>query len=521
MFVFSFESMGCICLAVVLYNSLLVSYRLYFHPLAKFPGPKTAAATRWWECVQDLFGGRQGGDYINQVEQMHEKYGPIVRVTPDEIHVKDSEWSHVLYAGPGHVRDKDPSLAHAAGTADGTFGSVSHSVHRRRRIPVSSYFSTISVRELQGKIWQRAEHLCDVLREHHKADRIVNGRATFLGWSNDTLRSCAFGESLDLLDQPDRALQFDRVFKAFAAFYPILKQCEWIIPFALQLPVTPFKFIYTPLATLLTVHVEMINLAKKAKAEHTRMDIAQNMGINKANKEQYFHNLYHALLASNLPEDEKRPERMAHEGFEILLAGSDTTARTMGIAMFHLISNPAVAYKLKRELETVMLRPRDVVELKTLQELPYLGSIIKESLRIGKVTDHRLSHVATEETLQYQNWTIPIGTRVSMTPTRNSYDTKFFPEPAKFIPERWLQSEEMVAAMNHVFMPFAAGSRGCLGMHFATAELCIGLAQMFRQFHFELHDTIRARDIDHVWAHIAGEPNRSGKGLRFKVKEVF
>ena len=43
-----------------------------------------------------------------------------MRVTPDEIHVKDSEWSHVLYSGPGHARDKDSSLAHAAGTADGS-----------------------------------------------------------------------------------------------------------------------------------------------------------------------------------------------------------------------------------------------------------------------------------------------------------------------------------------------------------------------------------------------------------------
>ena len=56
---------------------------------------------------------------------------------------------------------------------------------------------------------------------------------------------------------------------------------------------------------------------------------------------------------------------------------------------------------------------------------------------------------------------------------------------------------------------------------FAKAELYIGLAQMFRQFDFELYDTIRERDIDHVWAHIAGEPDKRGKGLRFKVTEAF
>lgn len=57
-----------------LYHAGLVIYRLYFHPLAKFPGPKLAAASRWWECYQDLFTG-QGGEYILQVEEMHNKYG--------------------------------------------------------------------------------------------------------------------------------------------------------------------------------------------------------------------------------------------------------------------------------------------------------------------------------------------------------------------------------------------------------------------------------------------------------------
>ena len=123
----------------------------------------------------------------------------------------------------------------------------------------------------------------------------------------------------------------------------------------------------------------MIDLAKKAKAEHKEKSIAENTGINKANKEQFFHNLYHALLGSNLPEDEKRPERMAHEGFEILLAGSDTTARTMGIAVYHLIANPPIAQRLREELKTVMPRPQDIVEFKILHELPWLVSLRRGS----------------------------------------------------------------------------------------------------------------------------------------------
>lgn len=60
--------------AIFLYQGGLVIYRLFFHPLARFPGPKLAALTYWYECLQDLFAG-QGGDYMNQVERMHDAYG--------------------------------------------------------------------------------------------------------------------------------------------------------------------------------------------------------------------------------------------------------------------------------------------------------------------------------------------------------------------------------------------------------------------------------------------------------------
>ena len=113
--------------------------------------------------------------------------------------------------------------------------------------------------------------------------------------------------------------------------------------------------------------------------------------------EQNHHNLFHSLLSSSLPEDEKRPERMAHEGFEILLAGSDTTARTMGVVVYHTLANPHITQRLLQGLETVMPCPDSIVDLKDFETLPWLTSIIKEYLRIGKVTDHRLCLIAPKE----------------------------------------------------------------------------------------------------------------------------
>ena len=60
-----------------LYGLGLVIYRLYLHPLARFPGPKLAAATKWWEFYMDVLKDA-GGTYAWRIDQMHEDYGYIL-----------------------------------------------------------------------------------------------------------------------------------------------------------------------------------------------------------------------------------------------------------------------------------------------------------------------------------------------------------------------------------------------------------------------------------------------------------
>ncbi len=54
------------------YVLALVVYRLWLSPLAKFPGPKIAAATLWYETYHDAF---RWGQYTFEIAKMHEKYG--------------------------------------------------------------------------------------------------------------------------------------------------------------------------------------------------------------------------------------------------------------------------------------------------------------------------------------------------------------------------------------------------------------------------------------------------------------
>ena len=83
-------------------------------------------------------------------------------------------------------------------------------------------------------------------------------------------------------------------------------------------------------------------------------------------------NIFRALLSSSLPAEEKKPNRIAQEGFEAITAGSATASRVMVFAAYHILANARVLERLRAELKQAMPDPREIPEVKTLESLPYL-----------------------------------------------------------------------------------------------------------------------------------------------------
>ncbi len=179
------------------------------------------------------------------------------------------------------------------------------------------------------------------------------------------------------------------------------------------------------------------------------------------------------------------------------------------------MANPHVRMRLLDELKTVMPSSQDRAELTRLEKLPYLTAVILEGLRIAHVVSHRLMRAFPHRALKYGDLKVPSGTIVSMTPLLLHENETIFPEPKTFRPERWLHDNH--EKLQRYLVSFSRGTRGCLGINLAWAEMYLTLASIFRRFDFDLSQVVRERDIDCVRDCIIGAPSVDSKGIIVKV----
>lgn len=86
-----------------------------------------------------------------------------------------------------------------------------------------------------------------------------------------------------------------------------------------------------------------------------------------------------------------------------------------------------------------------------------------ESMRFSPALGTRLQRIAPDRDLVYDKWVIPAGTPVGMTTLHMHMDDQLYPEPKRFNPDRWMDTEFRKRA-EKVYAPFSRGGRICLGM---------------------------------------------------------
>ena len=208
----------------------------------------------------------------------------------------------------------------------------------------------------------------------------------------------------------------------------------------------------------------------------------------KADSTHASHSIFRDLIDNpDLPQESKSVDVLTDEGVVLLGAGSETVAKTLGIIFFHLHDQPLILDQLRKELQS---KSDAILTWTALEKLPLLTACIEEGLRLHHGLTTRNPRIAPKEDLRYESWTIPAGTPVSTIQALVHLNPEVFPEPAAFKPNRWLNQEGSLDLKSKRFMfSFSRGSRACLGINLAYAELYLTLAALLKYFTFELVDT--------------------------------
>jgi len=353
--------------------------------------------------------------------------------------------------------------------------------------------------------------LCENLHKQYLNKEAKDIQTAFLAFTGDTICKYMFQESWGYQHDKEKAEEFRRIADAIALVTPIMKQFPWLMEFGWSIPISLIRPILPDLAGLLELHKRAHQSAVEFLADET------NQSVEASKSYELPPSLFYGIVRSSIPPQEKSFERLAQEAFVFLFAGSDTSSHALSHALYYLVANSTVLERLRQELSTVMPNPKFKPELKVLEGLPFFTAVIRESLRTMSLITSRTPLVAPEDDLKYGDWIIPAKTPVSMTINDVLKEPTIFPDPDKFLPDRWLEDGKLHNKFNQYWFTFGRGPRMCQGMDFAWAEFYFALAAVVMRFDFELYDTTYERDIKFVKDCFFGQPGKSSKGIRMKV----
>ncbi|KAI5116720.1 hypothetical protein M0805_000829 [Coniferiporia weirii] len=188
------------------------------------------------------------------------------------------------------------------------------------------------------------------------------------------------------------------------------------------------------------------------------------------------------LIEANSIEDGKIEDEhiIASTAAVIYAAGADTTVTVLSTFFLAMVLHPDVQRRAHEELDRIIGKDN----LPTIEDepnLPYINAICSETLRWQTGGPLGVAHSSEEDDV-YNGYFIPAGTTILSNIWAIHRDPKEYPEPEKFIPERWLPSEGKTAPLDVRKTVFGFGRRACPGRHFAYGSIFITVASTLAAF---------------------------------------
>ena len=163
----------------------------------------------------------------------------------------------------------------------------------------------------------------------------------------------------------------------------------------------------------------------------------------------------------------------------LVSAGFDTTSAAISWTLYNVLRHPQVLKALEQERQQA---PHTAaMTLADLQALPYLDSVVKESLRLYPPAPAGLRYLP--EALAFHGYQLPAKSLVAYSIYATQRSAAYYREPLHFRPNRWqAKHPEAEQPPPYAYVPFGANSRYCIGAGMATMIIKMTLLGMLEHF---------------------------------------
>ena len=403
------------------------------------------------------------GQLPHRIKELHEQYGGIVRVAPNELSFTDpAAWRDIYpknFVRPDEYKDQPP------GKTAANLIACTEAEHARLRKILAPGFSEKYAMQQEPLVQMYVDKLTEKLLA-----RIQTGGSTTVDvveWINyiafDIVGDLTWGSSFGCLDgltyHPwiQTVGQFKTAVVVGATkFYPLLHSTLMAI---------------TPSSALKDV-MEMWRITEQKVRR--RLHDGSNLPVLMST----------IVAAEGNPKSPMSPEEIEVNAMMIVAAGSESITTVLSGAINYLLRYPEKLQALSHEIRTTFASENDVTAA-SLKSAPYLNAVLNESMRLCPTIPDAMRRLVPAGGARVAGQFLPENTVVSIPPWASYRSDRNFTNPTEFAPERWLPSCEdskYNADNKAAFNPFSLGPHNCPGQNLAWLEMRLVLARLLWRF---------------------------------------
>ena len=313
----------------LLYVLVHIAYNLLLHPLRKYPGPPL-----WRTCRFPLDYHKFCGTTDRAVLEIHRRYGPSVRVAPNELSFTQSQAIRDIYAHAPKKEDfkKDPLNQQLPPNGIPNILGANKENHARYRRLFAHAFSEKGLREQEPLIRKYVDLLVDSLRERAQSGETVDIATWYNMTSFDVIGDLAFGESFGSLE---RRKQHDWI--------PALSGSAKFVQIFAILRHYGAEFLYPYVVPKQTQELRAKHLKRTEDKVNRRIEVAEERG-------DFWDRIVIKSANDNESGEGMTRDEMFNNASALVLAGSVTSSLTLAGMSSGLHRFPPALIKHRRYL---------------------------------------------------------------------------------------------------------------------------------------------------------------------------